>query len=324
MAGLPDTWLRRLRKVAPASRDAVYQIDRRLRSIEQSLALLRAVALDGRVAPLAASADATAPDPAAPSPRQVRYGAFVNLTEGLGNRIKALVSARDFTSRIYLGDNVLNRVFEDQYPVVDELPEGCVVFSDWRLPPGSSDFLCSVNSPFITLAEPQAGYIDLEYFRIPPDIRVRIAAIFASLRPAAVVREAVERFTADWRGDVIAVHVRSWTDAPQRRGALFDQDGVFREIDRRNSAFRLFLSTDSVAVGRAFRERYGDRLLMNPFGEPSSDGQLLGLGEDETALRALCDMLCLARGEILIGTFLSTFTECAWWFGGARQSVVIL
>jgi hypothetical protein len=46
--------------------------------------------------------------------------------------------------------------------------------------------------------------------------------------------------------------------------------------------------------------------------------------DDEILVRAFVDMLCLSRGDVLIGSYLSTFTECAWWLGGCRQEVVIL
>jgi hypothetical protein len=41
------------------------------------------------------------------------------------------------------------------------------------------------------------------------------------------------------------------------------------------------------------------------------------------AFDSLVDMLLLARCHSIVGTYQSTFTECAWWLGGARQALQI-
>jgi hypothetical protein len=43
----------------------------------------------------------------------------------------------------------------------------------------------------------------------------------------------------------------------------------------------------------------------------------LGITED------LIDMLLLARTQRLYASYLSTFSEAAWWLGGARASVAV-
>jgi len=44
----------------------------------------------------------------------------------------------------------------------------------------------------------------------------------------------------------------------------------------------------------------------------------------DTATSAYIDMLCLAKTTMIIGSYVSTFTECSWWLGGAKQHIVIL
>jgi hypothetical protein len=247
---------------------------------------------------------------------------------GLGNRLKSLVSALRFTNKVYTTDRIFNLLFKKQFPVVNEYQGKCLEFSDWRFRLKESD---PVNENFGTVylqccsAKEQSRYaIDFEYFRIPEVIRSEIASIFSMLEPSTIIQQAVARFTEDWSKDVIAVHVRSWIDDPIRRAALYNLEAYFREIDRRNASMRIFLATDSMDVTSEFVKKYGDRVLFHPYGAPNLNPHVSESETDETAIKAFVDMLCLSKGELLIGTYLSTFTECAWWYGGCKQHVIII
>src|SRR4029077_11856097 len=100
--------------------------------------------------------------------------------------------------------------------------------------------------------------------------------------------------------------------------------GFFREIDRRDPQMRIFLATDSCDVLECFKRRYRDRVLSIPNERPNSEPQISNSTNDYAITRAFSDMICLSKGSLLIGSYLSTFTECAWWFGGCRQHVVIV
>lgn len=338
MAGLLDAYHRWRRKHFAASKDdlawrheetgaRLAAIERRLEYINVTLSFLATQICDDR-RDFGQSADPQPVEAALAGPGNRRpatsgRSAFLSNEEGVGNRIKALISASSFTHEIFLKDNVLNLLFKQQWPVTGVMPASCIDFSSWRLPANEWDLKWSIESPFIDPNDAAGCFIDYEYFRIPPKIREKFLRIFLSLQFSPVVEDAVQKFTADWRHDVIGVHARSWADDAQRRN-LFDIDAFFREIDRRNSSFGIFLATDSLDVARAFAQRYGDRLLREPFGRLSSDAHIVGSGSEEVAIRAFCDMICLSKAEILIGSYLSTFTECAWWFGGCKQHLIIL
>ena len=166
--------------------------------------------------------------------------------------------------------------------------------------------------------------IDLEYFRIPEILRTEIARKFRSLGLSDVVNTRVSEFTKAWENNVIGVHVRSWIDDRDRHSELFNIDNFFAEIDRRRNSMQIFLATDSTKVVSAFQERYGNRILCQPWGPLSSNPHIAENDTEKEIFRAFCDMICLSKAEILLGTYLSTFTECAWWFGNCRQHVVVI
>jgi hypothetical protein len=264
--------------------------------------------------------------------KHAMYGetALVKPFGGLGNQLKPLVSALRFTNNIYSTTNMFNVIFKRKFPVADALKEEHLVFSDWRLAVKDSD---PIGDNFGTVhlkccpEEAQSRHlrsIDLEYFRIPEILRTEIALKFCSLELSDVVNTRVCEFTKNWQNNVIGVHIRSWIDDRQRYSELFEIDNFFRELDRRRNSMQIFLATDSLKVLLAFQERYGNRVLCQPCGPQSSNPHIAENDAEEEIVRAFCDMICLSKTEILLGSYLSTFTECAWWFGNCRQHVVII
>jgi hypothetical protein len=246
---------------------------------------------------------------------------------GLGNQLKPLVSALRFTNNIYATTNLFNMIFKRKFPVVDALKEEHRIFSDWRLelkdsdPIGHNFGTVYLNCCSEAEQSRQLRSIDFEYFRIPEILRTEIAQKFRSLELSDVVNTRVFEFTKNWQNNVLGVHVRSWADEPQRHTELYKIEYVFRELDRRRSSMQIFLATDSTDVISVFKERYRKRVLCHPCGPPLSNHENQ---TEKEIVRAFCDMICLSKAEILLGTYLSTFTECAWWFGNCRQHVVVI
>jgi hypothetical protein len=267
--------------------------------------------------------------------RRIKYAmyggtALVKPFGGLGNQIKALVSALRFTNNIYSTTNTFNVIFKRKFPVVDALSGKHRVFSDWRLALKYSDGIGynfgTVYLKCCSEAEQsrQLRSIDFEYFRIPETLRADITQKFRSLEFSDVVNTRVSEFTKNWQNNVIGVHVRSWMDDRQRHSELFKIDNFFTEIDKRRHSMSIFLATDSTEVVSAFKARYGNRVLCQPCGPLSSNPHIAENGSEKEIVRAFCDMICLSKSEVLLGTYISTFTECAWWFGNCRQHVVVV
>jgi hypothetical protein len=248
---------------------------------------------------------------------------------GLGNKLKALVSAMRLSDTVAATYPTFGVLFENEIPVVETIPAKCRVFSDWRFVLAPNDRLpddfASVPIPErgqSVLGIPVGRSIDLEYERVPAHLRDSFLEAFAKLRIRDEIEHAVARVTDRWPRDTIAVHVRSWVENDSRRNAFFDLERFFHEVDERGDV-PIFLGSDAAEVLEEFRRKYGSRVITVS-DDDTAVSHSARWDDEEVVVRAFIDMLCLSRSDVLIGSYLSTFTECAWWLGGCRQEVVIL
>ena len=79
------------------------------------------------------------------------------------------------------------------------------------------------------------------------------------------------------------------------------------------------MTSDSEDVKLRFKELYKDRVLIynRETDIKTSRGNSFGIQED------FIEMLLLSKNNYIIGTYLSTFTEVAWWLGDAKAKVVV-
>jgi hypothetical protein len=168
-----------------------------------------------------------------------------------------------------------------------------------------------------------ARHIDLEYGRIPQAIRDVYVPLFARI---AVQSEITAR-VAEWASehladDVIGVQVRTWRDDERRyrKYHLPAARRLGRLLDAAQSSSRFLVVSDADEIVAELAARYGEqRVLHFPRTTARRDSWRTpdGIRED------LIDMLLLARTNRLFASYLSTFSEAAWWLGGASASVAV-
>jgi hypothetical protein len=241
---------------------------------------------------------------------------------GLGNRLKALLSAMRIA-------NETQNSFSLYWPVTDVVP--CRFEDLFELQvekedePGMGMCYCSwrlwVNNPELPAgwarAYPSADVngraIDLEYDRIPAAMRTVYIQQLARLRPHGdIVRRAKESAV----GPFVAVHIRGGDDW-EAFGRSIPLEHFFRAMDQFPANTRFFVSCHVRGTVEGMLERYPNRIIHQV--DKVYSGQSIRRMQD-----ALVDLMCLSTGTELIGTFGSTFTEMAWWFGACRQRVTIV
>lgn len=165
--------------------------------------------------------------------------------------------------------------------------------------------------------------IDLEYERIPAQLRCIYVPLFARIR----VREALVQVADEWAdrhldSTVIGVQVRTWRDDPRRYRKYHVPS--LRRLRRLMAAAapsaRFVVVSDSDGVVSELASEHGaERVLSYPRTTPRQRSweSVEGMRED------LIDMLLLARVERLFASYLSTFSEAAWWLGGAQAHVEV-
>lgn len=178
------------------------------------------------------------------------------------------------------------------------------------------------HSPRSTRAD--ARHIDLEYGRIPPPIRDAYVSQFGriSVRPEIVKR--IDQWAAEAELDeqIVGVQIRTWRDDP-RRHAKYHRPSLgrlLRLMEGEPAGTRFLAVADDDEVLRLLEQRFGsERILMFPRQTARAESWMSAAGVVED----LADMLLLARTQRMFVSYLSTFSEAAWWLGGAKADVTV-
>jgi hypothetical protein len=165
-----------------------------------------------------------------------------------------------------------------------------------------------------------ARHIDLEYERIPQHFRAVYGELFRRIAVRPELVSAANAWAAANLDDaVIGVQVRTWRDDARRHRKYHVPSlrRLTRLMDSASGA-RFLVVSDSDDVAPMLAKRYGaPRVLGYSRSTPRADSWLSPLGIQED----LVDMLLLARTRRLFASYLSTFSEVAWWLGGTTARV---
>ncbi len=165
-----------------------------------------------------------------------------------------------------------------------------------------------------------ARHIDLEYERIPAYFRALYGELFRRIAVRPEIAGAVDEWAAaNLDADVVGVQVRTWRDDARRHRKyhLPSLRRLTRLLDSAQGA-RFLVVSDSDDIAPMLAQRYGtDRILGYPRATLRAESWRApgGVRED------LIDMLLLARTQRLFASYLSTFSEVAWWLGGTTARV---
>jgi len=131
----------------------------------------------------------------------------------------------------------------------------------------------------------------------------------------------------------IGCHIRTWLPENEKYNRkYFDLKKFEDEIDRRTAKAQIYLSSDSPAIESYLNAKYGPRLICQSQFYDLIDNRHVTMDPAEpmhqnlreTAVAAYVDMLMLGYCHSIIGSYYSTFTECSWWLGGAKQPIIII
>jgi len=165
--------------------------------------------------------------------------------------------------------------------------------------------------------------IDLEYERTPKRLQRDFLKYVNKLTPKEEIRRNVELFLKKYDfSKIIGLHVRrtEFMITPDRRGFVSTDEKFFGKIKSilKNSPEKLFfLATDSKKTEKNFIREFGNKIIIlkNKDWDKS---------RSKSTRDALIEMLVLSKTNRILGTYLSTFTEMAWWFSGCKAKVEII
>lgn len=168
-----------------------------------------------------------------------------------------------------------------------------------------------------------ARHIDLEYGRIPEAIRAEYVPLFAELNPQPEIMRRVNEWSehAD-AASMLGVQVRTWRDDARRyrKYHLPAQERLLRLMHAESQDTRFLLVSDSDEFIDHLRAEFGPARIVS---FPRDTRRESSWQNSEGVAEDLIDMLLLSRCQRLYASYLSTFSEAAWWLGGARAEVAV-
>lgn len=260
----------------------------------------------------------------------------VSITDsGMGNRIKSLISVMrlDDNYRVVwpinrFGNNKFNDLFENNI-AIDQVPKGVETrFSPYFLLLDSDGIEEGFSKPHYDHKHQNykvinnGKSIDWQYNKIPDNIKEIYVNNINKLIPIKYIRDEVEKFSSNFDDNTVSVQLRTWKDAPNR-APMFDKESFIKHMDNLPES-NFFLSSDDQSIIDELSKRYPNRVTfyqkrITNYEPGSIDSTKKEFGQD-----CLIDMLLLGKNNMIIGSHISSFVECAWWFGGAKAEVIIV
>jgi hypothetical protein len=259
-----------------------------------------------------------------------------NNKSGLGNRIKSIISAMRLSEEYgvhWTKNKDLTCDFSDLFSnkvEVSTISRHTPTYPSWRMAILDSDDIPD-NFSIVTANRDRAGNkfsytcsrgrnVDLEYERIPLSVKEDIVKTFNKLQINKDILNIVEKFSKEHFGDfLVSVHIRSWADDEDRNRDFHRLQSFINRMSAFEQNVRFFVTSDSDYVKSEILKAFGDRVIIYPRSTDikTSRQNSHGIIED------FIEMLLLSKGDYILGTYLSTYTEVAWWFGGALAKVEV-
>lgn len=153
-------------------------------------------------------------------------------------------------------------------------------------------------------------FIDGQYNNIPPEIIDIYTPYFRALEPSMQVKQRINQLNIP--KNYVSVFFRNSDDWEKFFNANEPVESFFKIIDTFPSNTIFYLSTLSKETALPFYKRYPNRIIELPNKNYTS------------MIDTVADMYILGNSHTGIYSIGSTFSEVAWWLGGAKQKVIIV
>jgi len=125
--------------------------------------------------------------------------------------------------------------------------------------------------------------------------------IFNKLIIKPYIYDKIEQFyNKHFNEHTISVHLRSWTNCNERKH-FFDINKFINMIEQFNDGVHnFFVASDDINLCYDIKQKFGDKIIIYEN------------NDEECIINAFIELFLLSKNNILIGTFISTFTELAY------------
>ena len=204
-----------------------------------------------------------------------------------------------------------------EYPCYDT--DKLLIGPDDGIPENFAKFDNKCDKPYVYQDELNRN-IDFEYERIPIKVQKLYSYLFKQVLLNEDLQQKINEFYESHLSNknLVSVHIRSWNrENEQGRKHLFNLE---KFIDRMKyfKDCHYFVTSDSSDVLEKVKEQV-DNVITYPreTDRESSRENPKGLQED------LIELYLLAKGDVLVGSYFSSYTEVAWYLMDCRQIFIV-
>lgn len=145
------------------------------------------------------------------------------------------------------------------------------------------------------------------------DIYEEYSKLFSELIIKKSILEKIHNFYNQFNKNTISVHLRSWVDSKKRQDN-FDINKFYNKIDEfNNGENNFFIASDNINLCYQIKEKYGNKIII------------YDTDYENPLIKAFIELILLSKNNILIGTYISTFTEMAYLINyNINKKIIIL
>ena len=170
--------------------------------------------------------------------------------------------------------------------------------------------------------------LDFKFNKLKKKEIAEFVDYFKEFKPTQEIEDVIDaiyyKYSDDFAaGNVIGVHIRKGdynVSFDGRQHISTDQGfhNKMRALLEINPDYKFLICTEDAETEKKLEDLFGkDKMIYFHKQERGRD--------NPTAMKeALIDLLLLSKCSIILGTFLSTFTEVAWWLGECKANVCII
>lgn len=165
--------------------------------------------------------------------------------------------------------------------------------------------------------------IDLNFSDIPEEIKKDILCYLKLLRPVDWINEEVNNFSKKNNlGSMVGLHIRrgDFADRKVSPGKVSSDEKFIermKQILEKDPNTLFFLCTDSKEIEDKLEKEFRDKIIKYT--------KTSFVRTDVKATQeGLVDLMLLSKTKHILGTYRSTFTEMAWWFGECNPRIEII
>ena len=179
----------------------------------------------------------------------------------------------------------------------------------------------NVDRNFIKKQLSEKSIIDLQFHKTPSNVIEIYRKIFKKIKFKKSICNIAENFYREKLENkkLLTVHVRSFPTSPLRTQRWYNIENYYKQIDRMKDDYEIiFLCADDFSIEQEFKKRYPEKIICFPKEtDPMSE-----FGSIKNQTEAIVDLILLGKGETMLATETSTYSEVAWWLADCSPKVI--